>query len=294
MTRHVWLSLNAAVHFTDLSSQVQGALQTDWQTPASWAAPQRRFALTAGPGDWPADAAAQAIPLMDREAAVVTQGNTFWLDGQLRGQVAAAEVQLQAAPGAARDTWALALTEAHRSGGWLPLHAALVAGPAGAAAVLGVSGAGKSTAALRLRAGGWAVLAEDRAWVGPHGQAAGLDRTLRAYRDSVERFAPALLPEFDAAPRDPRGKALLPLEAAPPVPLRAVLVLGAPGPAEVPLPERVRLLWESSGVPLTALGRTQAAQAVARLAQAVNWRRVTRDEVPAAVAEVVGTPKLER
>ncbi|PTA67894.1 hypothetical protein [Deinococcus arcticus] len=287
-----WRSLDAAVALSGVAPAVQAALHADWHTPGEAGAepPRRRMEITAGPGGWPPGLARQSVPLMDRVAAVAAQGNVFWLDGQLRGKVDPQEVRLQAAPGAARDAWALALTEAHRAGGWLPLHAALVAGPGGAAAVLGVSGAGKSTAALRLRAGGWTVLAEDRAWVDPHGQATGLDRTLRAYRDSVERFAPALLTEFGAAPRDPRGKALLALAPAPPAPLRAVLVLAPLGAGEVTPAERVRSLWEASGVPLTALGRVQAAQAVARLAQGPVWRRVTRDEVPGAVAALLGPP----
>ncbi|MBZ9713241.1 hypothetical protein [Deinococcus multiflagellatus] len=287
-----WQSLDAQVSASALPEPLLGALQLDWARAVGNTAPQRTLNVTLGPcPPVPPGLAPQHLRLMDREVPVWARGDEFWLEGHLYGQVGARGARLHAGPGAARDLWALALTEVHRAGGWLPLHAALVSGPAGAAAVLGVSGAGKSTAALRLRAAGWTILAEDRAWVGPQGEAVGLDRTLRAYRDSVARFAPHLLPEFDAAPRDPRGKALLRLDAAPPAPLRGVLCLGAAGIQAVPgAAERVRHAWEASGVPLTARGRAAATQAVQRLVRGPVWQAITRDEVPAAVAALVGSP----
>lgn len=250
----------------------------------------------------------QHLPLTGQTVAVWRSGDELWLADALHLRVTAGGATLTFTPLAghpdALELWSLALTEAHRAGGWLPLHAALIVREGRAVALSGVSGAGKSTAALRLLAGGWSVLAEDRAfWHAPTGQVAGLDRSLRAFPDSVERFAPALLPQALAGPRDARGKLLLPL---PPVhaeaTLSAVLLFaGGHGP-DLPPPaltpptftppplaptRRVQALWELTGVPLTTRARTEVQAGVSRLLPLLSARPVTRDTVLARVRELL-------
>ncbi|WP_291429763.1 hypothetical protein [Deinococcus sp.] len=269
------------------------ALRYDWGLgcPAQQsAAAARRIEVQVGPlPPLPSGAVTREVALPDGAAQAQVLGDELWLGGRLHVRLGARLSVLTCGPqGAGRDLWALAFTEAHRAAGWVPLHAALIAGQGGVVAVTGPSGAGKTTACLRLRAAGWTVLAEDRAWIGPGGQAAGLDRTLRALDDSLALFAPEWLGGAPAH-RDGRGKRLLPL-AAPPVslPLTAVLLLGhagALGPAD-----RVREFWQATGVPLGAAGQQAVSAAAQRLVQTVLWRPAGREELLSLVPELLGAP----
>lgn len=211
---------------------------------------------------------------MEQSVHALWHGDELWL-GDLYAQVSAHKAILlgQHAPEAA---WALALTEAHRAGGWLPLHAAVFARAGRAVALTGTSGAGKSTAALRLLEAGYSVIAEDRAfWHSSNGQIAGLDQYLRAFDDSVERFAPSQ--QATAVGRDPKGKLLLPLPANEAATLVCLLAFG--DGLALPLPQRVRLLWETTGVPLTDSARHAVQQGIGQLLPLVRPQTVTRETV---------------
>lgn len=230
----------------------------------------------------PAEAKGQTVSLLEAEWTVGVLGNEFWVPGVLHGQLDGTGATFSLTPEAVArfpsllEVISLALTEAQRAGGWLPLHAATVAQGNRAVAISGVSGAGKSTATLRLRGEGYAVLSEDRTfWQAETGLVAGLDRYLRAFEDSLQTFAPHLLSA--SVGRDIKGKHLLPLAQAGRAELEAVLLFS---PSErLSAAERVRAVWEMSGVPLTDLARQQAQLAVGKLLPLLPPEPVTRQTV---------------
>jgi hypothetical protein len=172
--------------------------------------------------------------------------------------------------------------------GLLVLHASAVAGPGGAAALLGRSGAGKSTTAGALGALGWQILTDDICVVVPGGDGPGIlagypylklwpDAAAQLGRDGegLDRLAGQL------------GKLAAPVPPAatgPPVPLRRLYVLDPDGDGEltlIPLPGRERLgaLAEHTNrrEMVSAMGMDRAHfEAVAALAAAVPVTRVTR------------------
>ncbi len=124
----------------------------------------------------------------------------------------------------------IAICEALRASGLLPLHAAVAAPPAGtvewpppatcsvpddpaaaepaAIAFLGGRGAGKSTTLLHLVRAGWTPVAEDVCWIDPDTHVLyGWDRGIRLRRAAIEAF----FSELSGAPwvEDPDGKLLL-------------------------------------------------------------------------------------
>lgn len=285
----VWTSLGAQV-VSALLPGLDSGLRDFWEGgPAPWSASTREITLEVGalPAP-PPGARVQTLNVMDREVRAAAAGDDLWLDERLWMRAGPAGGRVVCAPGGAPpELWAVAFTELHRAGGWLPLHAAVVAVGGRAVAFTGVSGAGKSTAALRLHAAGERVLAEDRAfWHAPSGVVAGLDRHLRAYEDSLERFAPALLPLARAQGPDAHGKLRLPLPAATggEAPhLTRLLLLSPALTAELDLPGRVRAVWEATGVPLTASARAAVQAGVARLLPLLWPRPLGREELLPAV-----------
>ncbi|GAA0497146.1 hypothetical protein [Deinococcus depolymerans] len=293
-----WASLDALVTCAPhVPPAWEDALRHAWGLgcgPQEHAAVARRVEVQVGTSPpVPPGAVTREVTLPDGKAHAQVLGDELWLGGRLHVRLGADLSVLTCAPqGAGQDLWALAFTEAHRAAGWVPLHAALIAGHGGVVAVTGPSGAGKTTACLRLRAAGWTVLAEDRAWIGPDGQVAGLDRTLRALDDSLARFAPELLGGDGPVARDGRGKRLLPL-TVPPVtlPLTAVLLLGHPGPLGAA--DRVREFWQATGVPLGAAGQRAVSAAAQRLVRTVLWRPAGREEMMTLVPALLGAPLQE-
>jgi len=185
---------------------------------------------------------------------------------------------------AVRGALYMATCEALRASGLLPLHAAVAVPPGGDAAIalVGASGAGKSTTLLRLAAAGWTPLAEDLSWLDPaDGMLYGWDRGVRLWPGTADTFAPWLA---DAAWREEAdGKRFLPWSAlgAPErraAPLAALAVLERDSTAasvweRLTPRDAVRLLWEATGVPLSPQGRRAAESAAARsLARVSPWR----------------------
>lgn len=288
-----WLSLGAQVR-SALPPQLDAELRDFWEGGAApWPPHRREFLLETGelPAP-PADTRTHTLTVMGRDLRATAAGDDLWLDGQLWVRVTPDGGRVVCGPGGASpELWALAFTELHRAGGWLPLHAAVVAAGGRAVAFTGVSGAGKSTAALRLHAAGEHVLAEDRAfWHAPSGVVTGLDRHLRAYEDSLDRFAPALLPLARAQGRDAHGKLRLPLRGAPAsagsgagAQLTQLLLLDPGTPGALDLPGRVRAAWEATGVPLTACARTAVQAGVARLLPRLGPASLDREALLPAV-----------
>lgn len=102
----------------------------------------------------------------------------------------------------------LALSEALRASGLIPLHAAVVVRDGEAIALTARSGTGKTTTLLRLLAAGWTPLAEDLAWLDPDSlKLYGWDRGIRLWQETIDRF----LPHLADAPwtTDPDGKRFL-------------------------------------------------------------------------------------
>jgi hypothetical protein len=180
----------------------------------------------------------------------------------------------------------LALCESLRASGLLPLHAAVVVRDGRATALCGPSGVGKSTTLLTALHAGWTPLAEDLSWLDPASLTLhGWDRGVRLWPEGRDR-----LPAYAAASwdTDADGKLFLPYHRLPtPVqrsaPLARVLALHRdptrPSAVE-PLPPRdaVRVLWESTGVPLSPASRDSAARRIPELMGRIEISRLRLGE----------------
>lgn len=190
--------------------------------------------------------------------------------------------------GHGRQALLLAMHEAVRASGLLPLHcaAAVAPGEPGATVLVGPRGAGKSTTLVRLAQAGWSPLCEDFAWLDPNSlQLYGWDLEVRLLPDAVERLGP--LPASPARAEDGR-KSLLSyadLEARFGVPrvmtarlqrlvfLRRPPDLAAPlAPARLERASAVPALWQSIGLPLCSGTRTFVAEQIGELLRSVQTR----------------------
>jgi hypothetical protein len=176
----------------------------------------------------------------------------------------------------------LALCESLRASGLLPLHAAVIVRDGRATALCGRSGVGKSTALLTAVRDGWTPLAEDLSWLDPASLALhGWDRGVRLWPEGRDR-----LPDYAAArwETDADGKLFLPYHRIPAAvqrsaPLARLLALHRdparpPGIEPLPPREAVRVLWESTGVPLAPSSRDSASRAIAELMGRVEMGRL--------------------
>ncbi|GGO39195.1 hypothetical protein [Deinococcus humi] len=281
-----FLSLDALVTTSGIGEDVLGPLRQQWGY-AGVSSPSRKIILRYGslapvPPVAPVEVMVARMPLPVR-----VRGDELWLGEALHLEVQGGDVCLTLGnhPVPA-EAWFLAWTEAHRAGGWLPLHSAVLMQGEQAVGLTGVSGAGKSTAALRLAGLGVTILSEDQAWVRPEDQrVVGFDQHLRAFDDSVRTFAPHLLSQ--AAGHDAYGKLLLPLtHPGAQATLQSLLVFGlSPEPS---LAERIRALWDATGVPLTQTGRQATASGVGVLLRHLHIQGVTREDVLRVVRPRLG------
>jgi hypothetical protein len=173
----------------------------------------------------------------------------------------------------------MAMSEALRASGLVPLHAAAVAREGGVTVFLGRSGAGKSTTALRATRLGWAPVAEDRSWLDPEALTLyGWDRGVRLLPDGHARF----VADGDGAPwrRDVDGKLFLGYDnlgaGKRSGNLRRLAVLergGEQPPGWGPLSSRdlVRALWEATGVPLATVARETVAALIPTILERVEY-----------------------
>ena len=177
----------------------------------------------------------------------------------------------------------VAVSEALRASGLLPLHAAVVVRDGVASAIAAPSGTGKTTTLVRLLSRGWSPLAEDLSWLDPGTYTLyGWDRGLRLWSDGLARVGSALA----AAPWgvDPDGKRFLDWAdvGVPRVPrarLARVVLLQRDATRPTCLEplsprEAVRVLWEATGVPLSPGVRAVVNEHVARLLRELEFQRL--------------------
>ena len=285
-----WRSLGLGLETSALPDDAESTLRSRWET-AAFGSPAVEVRVQTGPVPPRPPGAPREITVSNGHLSVWCAADEVWLGDHLHLSVGpdGDDARLTAVEGedAPEVAWLLAIVELQRLAGWVPLHAAAVARQGRAVAITGVSGAGKSTAALRLAGEGWTVLAEDQTWVHPAtGQVTGLDRFLRTYADSLDRFAPHLRAQVQG--QDAYGKLMVPLrppqEAAH---LGALLVFGLPDHPETA--ERVRAVWECSGVPLLDSARRISAQGLSRLMRELKIRGTGRETVLAQVEDMTGT-----
>lgn len=177
----------------------------------------------------------------------------------------------------------VAVSEALRASGLLPLHVAVVVRDGVATALAAPSGTGKTTTLVRLLGRGWSPLAEDLSWLDPGtGMLYGWDRGLRLWSDGLARLGPELAVARWSTDTD--GKRFLEWAAlgVPRVPsarlARVVLLqrdaVRPTGLERLSPREAVRVLWEATGVPLSADARAMVNGSVTRLLRELEFHRL--------------------
>ncbi|GGJ61476.1 hypothetical protein [Deinococcus aquiradiocola] len=271
-----------ALHVTGHAPPGQGDdLARDWQRqPSPWPA-THALHVTPHPAPTPDEPPPLTqVRTQNGPLHLHVSGDHAWTpDGRFHLTVTPHGSQLALHPGASPAERLLAFTETQRAAGLLALHAAVLHRGGRTVAVTGHSGAGKSTAALRLLQAGWTLVAEDWAWLHvPSRQVLGWDHGLRLRPHSLHLFAPDLL----HTPTDAHGKHVLdPDRATGPYTLDALYLLGHPpdtGPAG-----RVRAVWEMIGVPLLPAARHATQTAVHVLLGTLQVQTAERDALVAAL-----------
>lgn len=216
-----------------------------------------------------------------------------------RACIRAWDAEWAGSPQSGRPTSALvalhvAMCEALRARGLVPLHAAVIARGGCATALIGHSGIGKSSTLIAAMESGWLPVAEDFAWLDP--------MTLQVFAWSGERgirLTPNGLHRLpaewhSAAWRTERdGKLLLAYEEMElPRPtcaeLTRIVLLDRDASRETsiePLAARdaARALCESAGVPLCRVNREAFARRIPRLISDVEWTRLVLGRHPPAI-----------
>ena len=179
----------------------------------------------------------------------------------------------------------VAICEALRARGLVPLHAAVCVRDGHATAIVGRSGIGKSTTLLSAIEAGWLPLAEDCAWLDPqthrvHAWAG--ERGLRLTCEGLHRIATRW--QLAGWRRQHDGKFFLGFDRLGPArPLSAdltrVLVLDrdssrSSGLAALDPRDATRALWESAGVPLCRASRGMFAVQAPLLLSRIQWARL--------------------
>lgn len=181
----------------------------------------------------------------------------------------------------------VAIAEALRESGLVPLHAAVIARDGNATALAAPSGTGKTTTLLRLLERCWRPVAEDLSWLDPAtGTLHGWDRGLRLWQDGLDRLGTP----WTRLPwgTDPDGKRFLPWDAlgdarVPRAKLTRLVLLERdptrpPGLEPLPLRDAVRALWEATGLPLEPATRTFVGRCIAELVRTIELRRLRLGE----------------
>ncbi|GHF80399.1 hypothetical protein [Deinococcus ficus] len=283
-----WTSLDLTLDTSALPENSEATLRDRWETQSGPPAP---YPVTVQVADFPdLTAPERTVTVSNATTTLRTTKDQVQIGPALLHLTPDHATLTLRTPELPELTALLLFSELHRARGWLPLHASTAARNGHAVSITGPSGAGKSTAALRLAGLGYTVLAEDQTWLHPETRRVhGLDCWLRAYPDSLERFAPQLLPQSQGT--DVYGKHLLSLsrtrEAAT---LEALLFLGQP--ADIPAAQATRLLWEASGLPLTLTVQQATAHAISQVILHLHIRETDRegllDEVECQLGPAVG------
>lgn len=178
----------------------------------------------------------------------------------------------------------VAMCEALRASGLMPLHAAVAARDGGASAFVAQSGTGKSTTLVHAIRAGWAPIAEDFAWVDPETLAIyGWDRGIRLWPEG-HAVVDARSGAGDGWRPGAHGKLCLDYaELGVGAPRRGrltgIVLLERDGTrpaAWEPLPPRdaVRAMWEATGVPLVSATRAWVGREIPRVLERVSARRL--------------------
>ncbi|MFB9993384.1 hypothetical protein ACFFLM_15555 [Deinococcus oregonensis] len=269
-------SLDAQVTLEGFNAEEQRELQHHWGYSAGLTF--TRTIIIRKEAVPPPTGTSQLVPVAGVPVPCWVTEKDFWVTTDLHVKMTGSHAVFTVSPGSlSPDLWLLAFAEVHRAGGWLLFHAAVATKDGNAIAITGESGAGKSTAALRLSGQGTNLLAEDQAWVRPaDGLVIGFDPYLRVLPDTLARFAPHLMDR--SVGFDPHGKHLLPfLQPGQSAVLRELLVFGLSASASRAL--QARAVWESVGVPLTAAGRQVTATGISALLRYLKVQSVTRENV---------------
>jgi hypothetical protein len=176
----------------------------------------------------------------------------------------------------------LALCEAVRASGLMPLHAAVATRGAQAVAFLAPSGTGKSTTLVRAIRAGWTPVAEDFAWLDPETLAVyGWDRGIRLWSEGLALVGGADGERWRAGAD---GKLFadygsLGMHAVRYATLTRLALLTRDGERpsrREPLAPReaVRALWEATGVPLAPRVRAWTARQLPRLLAGLRVERL--------------------
>jgi len=204
-----------------------------------------------------------------------------------------------------QGTWApgrwpllLAIHEAVRASGLLPLHCAAAVRPGddGATAFLGPSGVGKSTTLVTLAQAGWAPVCEDYAWLDPASMRLhAWDHGLRLLPDALERLGPPFTLTTGEPSAEKRAVAYEELAerygverlASARLQRLAWLVRDG-GPSRwdaLPRVAAVPVLWEAIGLPLTEPARRLVADHIAELVSSLELRTLRLGTTPLSVVE---------
>jgi hypothetical protein len=188
----------------------------------------------------------------------------------------------------------VALCEALRGHGLVPLHAAVVERDGKATAILGQSGAGKTSTLLTLLDEGWLPVAEDFALLDPATRRVcgwGGEMGVRLTEDGLRRFSARW--RCAAWRHGPEGKLFLPYDAmrlkrTPSAELARVVVLQRDASRETSLEpisprDAARALWESAGVPLCRVNRDAFALRAPSLVSRLVWARLVLGRGPIAL-----------
>ena len=185
----------------------------------------------------------------------------------------------------------VAMCEALRARGLVPLHAAVIARDGRATALVGHAGVGKSSTLIAAMEAGWAPIAEDFAWFDPVTRqvfAWSGERGIRLPADGLRRLPSS----WSSAPwREERGGKLLlaynqiPLPRLDSAKLTRIALIDRDASNATklePLSARdaARALWESAGVPLCRLNREVFARRVPPLISDLEWTRLTLGREP--------------
>jgi len=271
-------------------------LRTYWHYPEH-APPEHHHrieleVLPVAPGRMGDHGAAQDACLPDRTLRFVRQDRSWELRSGDSG------LRFELLPGVSRiESWGVerspdaesvyrglyvALSEALRHSGLLPLHAAVAERDGAATAWLAPSGGGKSTTLLHAARAGWHPIAEDLCWLDPESlMAFGWDREVRVWPQTLAQFFPDLV---RAASSAAGGKVAIPyqcLGGASPraAALSRVVILThdvTESAAQEPVSgsDVVRALWEAAGIPLNEETRTQTATMIRRLIELLPVHRL--------------------
>jgi hypothetical protein len=237
-----------------------------------------------------ATSAEGALPFARRGAVWTFGDEVSGLDLELRPEAARIAVRGwrdDRVPRSLALALQLALTEALRASGLVPLHASVADGPRGATAFLGVSGTGKSTTLLHAAAQRARPIAEDLCWLEPASLTVfGWDRVVRVWPETLQsRFA-----DVRTAGPAGDGKVLVPYAAlgasgARTARLRRLALLTRDdarrsGWEDASPSAAVGALWEATGVPLSDGARQTVASAVADLVRRLELARLVLGQGP--------------